>query len=176
MSFNVQKLYFSPVKSISLTNASNLHVQENIGIKNDRIFAFTRNISKEKSQIIEKIPKERNLNYFLTLKNSPFLNKYNFDLIKNTLFFKLDNEVIVSINYTEEVNYDILTKELMKRENRIKDTYLILNTKFPFFDTTPTNSISLININSIRDFENKINNHLVSQLFSYYWSPRPCQR
>ena len=157
MTFNIQKLYFSPVKSISLTNASNLHVQENIGIKNDRIFAFTRNISKEKSQIIEKIPKERNLNYFLTLKNSPFLNKYNFDLIKNTLFFKLDNEVIVSINYTEEVNYDILTKELMKRENRIKDTYLILNTKFPFFDTTPTNSISLININSIRDFENKIN-------------------
>ena len=157
MPFNIKKLYFSPVKSISLTNSLNLYVQKNIGIKNDRILAFTRNISKKKSKIIEKIPNERNLNYFLTLKNSPFLNKYNFDLIENTLFFKIGNEVIVSINYTEEINYNILTKELMKRENHIKDTYLILNKKFPFFDTTPINSISLINLDSIRDFENKIN-------------------
>ena len=157
MSFNIHKLYFSPVKSVSLTNSSNLYIQKNVGIKNDRIFAFTRNISKKKSKIIEKVPKERNLNYFLTLKNSPFLNKYNFDLIENTLFFKLDNKVIVSINYTDENNYYILTKELMKREDHIKDTYLLLNKKFPFFDTTPRNSISLININSIRDFENKIN-------------------
>ena len=132
MPFNIKKLYFSPVKSISLTNSSNLYVQKDIGIKNDRVFAFTRNISKKKSKIIEKIPKERNLNYFLTLRNSPFLNKYNFDLIENNLFFKLGNEVLASINYTEEINYDILTTELMKRENKIKDTYLILNTKFPF--------------------------------------------
>ncbi len=165
MSFNIQKLYFSPVKSISLTNSSNLYVQKNIGIKNDRIFAFTRNIDKKKSKIIEKIPKERNLNYFLTLRNSPFLNKYNFDMIENTLFFKLGNEVIVSINYTEENNYDILTKELMKREDHIKDTYLLLNKKFPFFDTTPANSISLINVNSIHDFENKINKSIELERF-----------
>ena len=165
MSFNIQKLYFSPVKSISLTNSSNLYVQKNIGIKNDRIFAFTRNIDKNKSKIIEKIPKERNLNYFLTLRNSPFLNKYNFDMIENTLFFKLGNEVIVSINYTEENNYDILTKELMKREDHIKDTYLLLNKKFPFFDTTPANSISLINVNSIHDFENKINKSIELERF-----------
>ena len=165
MSFNIQKLYFSPVKSISLTNSSNLYVQKNIGIINDRIFAFTRNIGNKKSKIIEKIPKERNLNYFLTLRNSPFLNKYNFDMIENTLFFKLGNEVIVSINYTEENNYNILTKELMKREDHIKDTYLLLNKKFPFFDTTPSNSISLINVNSIRDFENKINKSIELERF-----------
>ena len=157
MPFYIHKLYFSPVKSISFTSSSNLFVQKNIGIKNDRIFAFTRNISKKQSKIIEKIPNERNLHYFLTLRNSPFLNKYNFELIENTLFFKLGNEIIISINYTEKINYDILTKELIKRENKIIDTYLILNKKFPFFDTTPANSISLININSIRDFENKIN-------------------
>jgi len=165
MPFNIKKLYFSPVKSISLTNSLNLYVQKNIGIKNDRILAFTRNISKKKSKIIEKIPNERNLNYFLTLKNSPFLNKYNFDLIENTLFFKIGNEVIVSINYTEENNYDILTKELMKREDHIKDTYLLLNKKFPFFDTTPVNSISLINVNSIHDFENKINKSIELERF-----------
>ena len=68
MTFSIKKLYFSPVKSISLTNSTNLYVQKDIGIKNDRIFAFTRNISKKKSKIIEKVPKERNLNYFLTLK------------------------------------------------------------------------------------------------------------
>ena len=86
-------------------------------------------------------------------------------MIENTLFFKLGNEVIVSINYTEENNYDILTKELMKREDHIKDTYLLINKKFPFFDTTPANSISLINVNSIRDFENKINKSIELERF-----------
>ena len=31
-----------------------------------------------KAKLIEKNPNERKLNYFLTLKNSPVLNKYNF--------------------------------------------------------------------------------------------------
>ena len=70
---------------------------------------------------------------------------------------KLHSEIITSINFNEETSYDTITKEIMKRENSIKETYLIKNEKFPFFDTTPHNSISLINLNSIADFESKIN-------------------
>ena len=73
----IYKLYFSPVKSISFNNSKNLIVQKNLGIKYDRIFSFTRNIDKKKSIELEENPKKRNLHLFLTLRNSPFLNKYD---------------------------------------------------------------------------------------------------
>ena len=76
----IEKLYFSPVKSLSFSYSSKLIVKNNIGIMNDRIFAFTRLINQSKANNYEKNPKDRNLNFFLTLKNSPFLNKYNFDI------------------------------------------------------------------------------------------------
>ena len=47
-------------------------------MKNDRIFAFSRGVDNEKAKLIEKNPNERKLQNFLTLKNSPVLNKYNF--------------------------------------------------------------------------------------------------
>ena len=156
MSFNIKKLYFSPVKSISFTSSLSLNIKKNVGIKNDRIFSLTRKIDKKKSIIIEKNPDERNLNFFLTLRNSPFLNKYNFVIKNNILIFRLHSETIASININEEKSYNIITKKLMQLENSIKETYLIKNDTFPFFDTTPNNSISLINLNSIADFESKI--------------------
>ena len=54
----IEKLYYSPVKSLSFTNTMNLIVKRNIGIKNDRIFAFTRLIEKDESVIYEKNPEE----------------------------------------------------------------------------------------------------------------------
>jgi len=41
----IEKLYFSPVKSLSFSYSSKLIVKKNIGITNDRIFAFTRLIT-----------------------------------------------------------------------------------------------------------------------------------
>ena len=75
----IENLYFSPVKSISFTSSKSLIVKKNIGIKNDRIFAFTRLINQSEANNFEKNTKKRNLNFFLTLRNSPFLNKYNFE-------------------------------------------------------------------------------------------------
>ena len=74
----LRKLYFSPVKSLSFSNEKSLNIRKNIGIQNDRIFAFTRIINEDKAIEYERNPSKRNLNFFLTLKNSPFLNKYNF--------------------------------------------------------------------------------------------------
>ena len=41
---------------------------------------FSRNIDLEKAKLVERNPNERKLNNFLTLKNSPVLNKYNIHL------------------------------------------------------------------------------------------------
>ena len=94
----IEKLYYTPVKSLSFTNTRNLIVKKNIGIKNDRIFAFTRLIEKDESVIYEKYPERRNLNFFLTLKNSPFLNKYNFEFNHNELSLFLNKKLIKQNN------------------------------------------------------------------------------
>jgi len=162
----IEKLYYSPVKSLSFTNTMNLIVKRNIGIKNDRIFAFTRLIEKDESVIYEKNPEERNLNFFLTLKNSPFLNKYNFEFRFNELFLFLNKKLINKIALDNKDNFKIFSNELMRREKLITNTpYLIHNEDCPFFDTMPYNSISLININSIKDFERKINRKIEFERF-----------
>jgi len=157
MNSYISNLFYSPVKSISFRNSNNLVVQKNLGIKNDRIFSFTRNIDKKKSIDLEKNPKNRNLHFFLTLKNSPFLNKYDFEFKDNQLSLMLENNLINSISTKNRDNFDIISQELMNREKLIKHPiYLIYNDKFPFFDTMPDNSISLINLSSVEDFESKI--------------------
>ena len=81
----LKKLYFSPVKSLSFSSKKNLKIKKNLGIMNDRIFAFTRLISETEANNYKKDPSKRNLKFFLTLKNSPFLNKYNFEYKENEL-------------------------------------------------------------------------------------------
>ena len=162
----IEKLYYSPVKSLSFINSKNLTVKRNIGIKNDRIFAFTRLIGKDESVIYEKYPKRRNLNFFLTLRNSPFLNKYNFEFKHNELSLFLNKKLINKITLDNKDNLKIFSNDLMSREKLITNTpYLIHNEDFPFFDTMPYNSISLININSIKDLEKKINRKIEFERF-----------
>ena len=153
----IKKLYFSPVKSLSFSNKKNLIVKKNIGIKNDRTFAFTRLIDKKESYSYEKNPEKRNLNFFLTLRNSPFLNKYNFEYRDNVLSLLINNKLINKISLDNRDNFETLSKELMYREKLITKTpHLVYNKHSPFFDTTPNISISLINLGSVVDFEDKI--------------------
>ena len=64
----IENLYFSPVKSISFTTSKSLIVKKNIGIKNDRIFAFTRLINQIEANNFEKNTKKRNLNFLIDLE------------------------------------------------------------------------------------------------------------
>ena len=140
MNSYISNLFYSPVKSISFSKSNNLIVQKNLGIRNDRIFSFTRNIDKKKSIDLEKNPKKRNLHYFLTLKNSPFLNKYDFEFKDDQLSLILENNLINSISTKNRDNFDIISQELMSREKLIqKPIYLIYNDKFNFFDSMPDN-------------------------------------
>ena len=162
----LNKLYFSPVKSLSFSNKESLIIKKNIGIQNDRIFAFTRIINETEANIYKKNPNKRNLKFFLTLKNSPFLNKYNFKYEKNELSLLFEKDLIKKINLDNDNNLKLMAEELKKRESIINYIpYLIKNVDFPFFDTMPENSISLINMNSIKDFEKKIDHKIDHERF-----------
>ena len=79
----IENLFYSPVKSISFTESESLNVLKDLGIENDRIFAFVKSMDTSKIKNLIENPKSRKLNNFLTLKNTPQLNVYNFTYIKN---------------------------------------------------------------------------------------------
>ena len=166
----IKYIHYCPVKSLSFQNIKSCNIKKGLGMENDRIFAFSRGMDLEKSKIIEKNPSERKLNNFLTLKNSPVLNKYNFIYNSNKLTLtRLDKELItISPNNIEERT--LLSNKLLEIEKSLmKPINLLQNTEFPFFDTSHSNnifnSISLLNINSVKDFERKIDNKVETARF-----------
>ena len=170
MNCAISSIHYCPVKSISFQSIQSCEIKENLGITNDRIFAFSRSVDLEKAKLIEKDPKERKLNNFLTLKNSPVLNKYNFVYENNKLTLALNNENIISISADDPNERLLLSNKLMELENSLlQPISLLKNIDFPFYDTSNSNnvfnSMSLINLNSIKDFEKKINEKIELQRF-----------
>ena len=162
MKCSISSIYYSPVKSLSFEKLNFYKIQKNLGIFNDRIFAFTKNINFKKAKLIEEHPTKRKLHHFLTLKNTPILNKYNFKYDGKNLILNKLNKEIVRVSLLHNNQLFLLSKKLVSLENSIENpTFLIFNKSFPFFDTTHSdkisNSISLINLNSVRDFEMKNN-------------------
>ena len=170
MNCTIKSINYSPVKSLSFESINSCNVKKNFGVLNDRIFAFSRSIDFEKAKLIEKNPNKRKLNNFLTLKNSPVLNKYNFIYKKNKLTMLLKDKELISINSDNPENFSLISEKLLELESSLeKPIFFLKNNDFPFYDTTNSNnvmnSISLININSIKDLENKINKKLEIQRF-----------
>ena len=170
MSILISSIHYSSVKSLSFESIESCKVKKNLGILNDRIFAFSRIIDAEKAKLIEKNPNERKLNNFLTLKNSPVLNKYNFIYKDNKLTLTLDDKELISILADDIEQRSLLTNKLIELESSlIKPISLLQNSEFPFYDTSHSdkvfNSISLINLKSIEDFEKKINEKVEFQRF-----------
>ena len=170
MNCRVSSIHYCPVKSISFQSIQSCEIKKNLGIANDRIFAFSRSVDLEKAKLIEKDAKERKLNNFLTLKNSPVLNKYNFVYENNKLTLTYNNKDIISISADSSNERLLLSNKLMELENSLSQPISLLkNTDFPFYDTSHSNnifnSISLINLNSIKDFEKKINEKIQIQRF-----------
>ena len=170
MTCTIKLINYCPVKSLSFQSINSCQIKKNLGMPNDRIFAFSRGIDYEKAKTIEKNPKERKLNNFLTLKNSPVLNKYNFSYKGNKLTLILDGEEIISISADDQNEKSSLSKKLFELESTLINPIILLkNTEYPFYDTSHSNnvfnSISLINLNSIKDFENKIEEDVEFQRF-----------
>ena len=154
----VSSIYFCPIKSLSFQKASSLIIKKNIGIEDDRVFAFSRGLNEFDAKRVEKEPTERELINFLTLKNSPILNKYDFKYENETISIFKDNKEVCSYLIDDK---EKLSKKLLELEPNIPGPiYLLKNQSYPFYDSTSSssvlNTISLINLNSIKDFNQKI--------------------
>ena len=170
MNCRIVSIHYCPVKTLSFQTIKSCNIKKNFGIRNDRIFAFSRGINLEQAKKFEKNPNERKLNNFLTLKNSPVLNKYNFIYEKSKLTLTLKNKELISIDPNNQENFSLISEKILELETSlIKPIFFLKNSDFPFYDTTSSsnvmNSISLININSIKDLEKKINKKLEIQRF-----------
>ncbi|MDA9081936.1 MOSC domain-containing protein [Candidatus Pelagibacter sp.] len=158
----ISSINYSPVKSLSFESIESCEIKKDSGILNDRMFAFSRIIDLNKAQVVENNPNTRSLNNFLTLKNSPVLNKYNFTYKEKKLALILEGKELISVLAKDKEQRSLLANKLIELESSlITPISLLKNSEFPFFDTTHTdnvfNSISLINLNSVEDFGNKIN-------------------
>ena len=82
----------------------------------------------------------------------------------------LKDKKIIEINLQNKNEHILLCEKLAEIEEQIKPpTYLLQNKEFPFFDTTHSkethNTISLINLNSIKDLSKNLNQEIEYERF-----------
>ena len=164
MSATISSINYCPVKSVSFQSINTCKIKKNTGIVGDRIFAFAKNLDLGNAKLFEKNPEDRKgkWNKVLTLKNSPVLNKYNFLFRENQLTLTYKDKEILTINVNELSEHQLLSNKIIELENSLKEPIVLMkNEEFPFFDTSISNkvdfvnSVSLINLQSVNDFQKK---------------------
>jgi uncharacterized protein YcbX len=174
MSAIISSINYCPVKSVSFQSLQNCKIKKNIGIKGDRTFAFAKDLNLDQAQLFEKSPDERKgkWNKILTLKNSPALNKYNFVFKDEKLTLTLKDKEILTADINKIDEREALSYKLTELENSLKQPIVLMkNNEFPFFDTSISkkvnfvNSVSLLNIQSINDFQTKIDKKIETSVF-----------
>jgi len=174
MSVSISSINYCPVKSVSFQSINDCEIKKNVGIVGDRIYAFSKSLDLNQARLFEKNLEERRgkWNKILTLKNSPVLNKYNFISNENKLTLIKNNKEVLTIDTNDISEHELLSNKILESENSIeKPIFLMKNKTLPFFDTSISNktilthSVSLLNLKSIEDFQNKINQKIESQRF-----------
>ena len=165
MSATISSINYCPVKSISFQTIEKCEIKKNIGIIGDRVFAFAKDLDLDQAKLFERCSNERKgkWNKVLTLKNSPVLNKYNFLFNNEKLTFTFKDKEILTIDVNELSERQLLSNKITELENSLKEPIVLMkNEESPFFDTSISNkvdfinSVSLLNIQSINDFQQKI--------------------
>ena len=174
MSATISSINYCPVKSVSFQTTEKCEIKKNIGIIGDRIFAFAKDLDSEQAKLFEKNPNERKgkWNKILTLKNSPALNKYNFTYKNEKLTLTLKGKEILTIDINQLREREVLSNKISELEGSLKQPIILMkNHEFPFFDTSISNkvnfvnSVSLLNLQSINDFQKKIDKEIESSIF-----------
>ena len=174
MSATISSINYCPVKSVSFQTIEKCEIKKDIGITGDRIFAFAKDLDLEQVKLFEKNPAERKgkWNKVLTLKNSPALNKYNFIFKDEKLSLILKDKEILTVDINELNERKKLSEKIIELEDSFKQPIsLMKNNDFPFFDTSISNkvdfvnSVSLLNIKSINDFQKKIDKKIETSIF-----------
>ena len=174
MSAEITSINYCPVKSVSFQSIEKCQIKKEIGIIGDRVFAFAKDLDIEQAKLFEISPDERKgkWNKVLTLKNSPALNKYNFIFKYEKLTLTLKDKEIFTIDINQLSEREALSNKISELEDSLKQPIvLIKNYDFPFFDTSISkkvdfvNSVSLLNIQSINDFQKKIDKKIETSIF-----------
>jgi len=174
MSATISSINYCPVKSVSFQTIEKSQIKKDVGIIGDRIFAFAKDLDLEQAKLFEKSPDERKgkWNKVLTLKNSPALNKYNFIFKEEKLTLTLKDQEILSIDINQLSEREALSNKITELENSLKQPIVLMkNNEFPFFDTSISNkvdfinSVSFLNIQSINDFQKKIDKNIETSIF-----------
>ena len=174
MSATISSINYCTVKYVSFQTIENCIIKKDIGIVSDRIFAFAKDLDKEQAKLFEKSPDDRKgkWNKVLTLKNSPVLNKYNFIFKDEKLTLTLKDKEILTIDINQSEQREELSNKISELESSLKQPITLMkNHEFPFFDTSISNkvnfvnSVSLLNIQSINDFREKIDRNVESSIF-----------
>ena len=169
MNCTISSIHYCPVKSISFQSIDSCEIKKNIGIVGDRNFAFAKDLDIDKAKLFESSPEERKgkWNKILTLKNSPVLNKYNFLLKGNNLTLTFKDKEVLTIDINVLSEREDLSNKILELESSLKEPIVLMrNEEFPFYDTSVSNkvdfanSISLLNLESINDFQNKIDKEI----------------
>ena len=174
MSATISSINYCPVKSVSFQTIEKCEIKKNIGITGDRVFAFAKDLDQEQAKLFEKSPDDRKgkWNKVLTLKNSPALNKYNFVFKDEKLTLTLKDQEILTIDINQLSEREALSNKISELESSLKQPITLMkNHEFPFFDTSISNkvdfvnSVSLLNIQSINDFQKKIDKEIETSIF-----------
>ena len=174
MSATISSINYCPVESVSFQTIEKCEIKKNIGITGDRVFAFAKDLDLDQAKLFEKSPDDRKgkWNKVLTLKNSPALNKYNFFIKVEKLTLTLKDQEILTIDINQLSEREALSAKITELENSLKQPIILMkNNNFPFFDTSISNkvdfvnSVSLLNIQSINDFQKKIEKEIEPSIF-----------
>ncbi|MDC3257432.1 MOSC domain-containing protein [Candidatus Pelagibacter sp.] len=174
MSATISSINYCPVKSVSFQTTKKCEIKKNIGIIGDRVFAFAQDLDLDQAKLFEKKPDERRgkWNKVLTLKNSPVLNKYNFLVNEEKLTLTLKDKEILTIDINQLTERQALSNKIIELESSLKQPIVLMkNYDYPFFDTSISkkvdfvNSVSLLNIQSINDFQKKIERKIETSIF-----------
>ena len=174
MSATISSINYCPVKSVSFQTIEKCEIKKNVGMVGDRIFAFSKDLDLNQAKLFEKSPDERKgkWNKVLTLKNSPALNKYNFFFKDEKLTLSLKDREILTIDINQLNERKKLSNKIIELEDSLKQPIVLMkNYDFPFFDTSISkkvdfvNSVSLLNTQSISDFQKKIGKKIETSIF-----------
>ncbi len=153
----IKKFYYSPIKSFNFIEDNKLNIIKGKGIENDRIFAFVRNKTKQEAIKFQNKQYLRNNQSYLSVKNTPLLNSYQVTFKDNQLRIYKECKELIAIKDFNFLNLQKISSEIKKEEDELKNKniFFLYNPSLPFFDMINDNVISLINLESLRDFEAK---------------------
>lgn len=149
----IKKLFYSPFKSCAMMNTEQLVVQQGIGIVGDRNFALVRMLNEDAAIAFQNKREARNIVNYFSLKSTPVLNRYSFRIEEKIITLYKKNKKIASTIHKDFASLQTIARAF-QQEEQIQDQkiFLVYNKEIPFFDTVQHNTISLINLNSLKDF------------------------